>query len=209
LFGASGTTVGFKIFGTDFSLTLVQIIAVAPFMITYLVAYACTLTAHQARLEQECWVIDAELQRWGCPTSYSLVRPLRMYCKDEAQNESGDRKTREFSGHFHGIFYAHDALMGFGVLGAYVLAAERAFTLYGSEAGSSPEKASVLTMYLLAATGLGGYAVFASAKSRKLRGVVFEEFRSNDEDRKARAAEGPRAEVTSLLRTTPDEREPH
>lgn len=209
VFGASTTTIAFKLFGTEFSLTLVQIIAVAPFVITYLVAYACTLTAHQTRLEQECWVIDAELQRWGCPTSYSLVRPLRMYCKEEAENEATDGQTREFSGHFHGIFYAHDALMGFGVLGAYVLAAVRAFTLYGREAGSSPVTASVLTSYLLATTLLGGYAVYASAKSRKLHGVVFEEFRLDEEKKKTRVAGEPRAEVTTRLRTTPDESKPY
>lgn len=172
LFGTTDSALTISVFGTTMTVTLIQLIAIAPFFMTYLIVYAGTRAAREYRIEQEAWALDLELRRFGCPTSYSVVGPIRRFAA--AKDEHG--KSHKFTRWSRRLFLAHDAFLGIGVALTYVIAGTQAAKVYSGKANTSPLAVIGLVAYLVLAFGTGLFTIVASWKMRQQRGTVFQDF---------------------------------
>lgn len=144
----------FQLFGFTQKFTLVQIGAVMPLVIAYMILYACFLGATRLRLRHECRVIALELESFGSPTSYTVTKKyFDATCPPE-----GSFWRRLFApGPYESIFRTHDlfllasaviVLAGTGVVAVDIFKELRA---------SHPRLAWTLTIYM-AVSGLAALA---------------------------------------------------
>lgn len=87
LYAATAGFIAYVFAGPDFtfavqgiSITARQVAALIPLVIAYLVVYACHTGATHLRVRYECQLLDAELEKFGLPTSHSIIRRLRSEC---------------------------------------------------------------------------------------------------------------------------------
>jgi hypothetical protein len=188
LFGAKGSALTLAVFGTTMTLTLLQLIAIAPFLMTYLIVYAGTRAAREYRIEQEVWALDLELRRFGCPTSYSAVAPLRRFSASTGEHHGFLVWSRR-------LFNIHDFFLGVGVVLTYVVAAVQAWKLFSAMTPRSPLVVYGLLGYLAFALGIASYAIVASITMRQQRGKVFAAFlvwRDEEAAKRSREEQGER-----------------
>ena len=55
------------------AITRNEIAAAFPIVISYLILFACYLGGRRLRMRHECRVLALELERFGCPTSYTVI----------------------------------------------------------------------------------------------------------------------------------------
>jgi hypothetical protein len=130
--------------GIQQEVTLLQVSAVAPLVIAYLILHACYLGGHQLRLSEECRVIDTELRKFGCETSYSTLERFR------ADLEKNPTRMHVLLSRvaYHVTYLARDGFIVTSTIFAFVGAAYVALTAYESVRRGHPHAAIGFYIYL-------------------------------------------------------------
>jgi len=169
LYGATACFIVYVFAGPDFtvavqgiSITARQIAALIPLVIAYLVVYACHTGATHLRVRYECQLLDAELQKFGLPTSHSIIRRLRSQCTPTNPSIGTFLSTLAYNTVYgiHDVFFA--ASVGVALWGSYYVAVG----IYGDLARLNMPLAIAVIAYL-ALAGLA--AVLAPAFLRYAR----------------------------------------
>ena len=68
--------------GLEQEITALQLSALAPVLIAYLVVHTCIVSCNRIRLTHECMLIAHELRRFGCHTNYCVTKRYQQFCKE-------------------------------------------------------------------------------------------------------------------------------
>lgn len=115
LFTARDFHLNLSLFGIAHELTFLELSAIAPLLLTYLVVHATHLAATNLRLDQQCRVIDLELRRFGGETSYGALRRFKRDCEQEPAKWEKLVAWKLY----HGLFWIHDFFLAVSVLLAF------------------------------------------------------------------------------------------
>lgn len=148
--------------GIDQELTLLQLSAIAPLIIAYLVLHACHVGVTRLRLIHECKVIEVELERFGCETSYSLFREYGKECQGAKQLYHDLVSTKAF----FAVYSLHDFFIFISVFLAFIGATYVAAKAYTSVASENIYAAIGFTAYLVIAILAAIFAVLALRYAR-------------------------------------------
>ena len=94
--------------GITATITNTQVAAAFPLVISYLILFACYLGARRLRLRHECRVIALELERFGCPTSYTVIH---RYYDSTCDPPDSFWRGMVWPGPYSLVFRAHDLFL--------------------------------------------------------------------------------------------------
>lgn len=153
--------------GISHEITFVEISAVAPLLLAYLVLYSTLLGARNMRLDHQCRVLDLELQRFGGPTSYGTLSRFNDHCR----KEPGTWEQLVSSRTYHAIYWIHDAFLSACMLLAFGSSAWVAFTVREEISVQHSTMAVLFIVYVLVAAlvSIASPAMFLSIRKKKDR----------------------------------------
>ncbi len=163
-----------EILGLRLPLSIVQMSAIVPFVMAYLVLFASTISAKRLRIQHECLLIASALEQFGCQTGYSVGRDFKRKCDTVA---GGVRETvrRWFDNRLYRMGeYLYDGFVAAAVLLTFGGSLMSAFPLYWARRGGRPVQ--LLLVLLIGAAGVTLLAPLCLRLSRKGKTKHVEEF---------------------------------
>lgn len=130
--------------GLEQEITLQQLGAVAPLVISYLVLHAAHVGLTRLKIIHECVVIERELQRFGMETSYKLLSDWKQYCND----------NRHLKSHFLSIgslkliYGLYDLFLTVAVLVSFYVSGVLAFQAYQQAYTTHPHTITIFLGFL-------------------------------------------------------------
>lgn len=116
LFANPGSVFDVEVAGITSSFALMQVTAVFPLLVTFASFHALRMSATRRRLNAECQIIEAEIRRFGCHTSYSLLERFRATCEGDRNTyaEHEARRLAKAVQNSHGTFILASVIVTYG-----------------------------------------------------------------------------------------------
>ncbi len=130
---APGMTFTVSLLGVEQTLTLLHFGAAAPLFIAYLVTYATYLSMRRVKILHECQFIDAELRKFGLPTSHTLIGGYNHACRADTSAQTSYARLA-----YDAVFRAHDLVLAVLVMLSFVGSVAIAFQAYAEGALVGP-----------------------------------------------------------------------
>lgn len=131
--------------GIQQEFTLLQIGAVAPLLIAYLILHACHLSTSRLRLIHECKVLEVELRKFGMPTSYGL---LDKWGEAFSRNNATHRFTFAKLAYYL-VYTAGNSFIAAAVVLSFGITVYMAIKSYSTIYGTYPHMAFAFGFFLL------------------------------------------------------------
>ena len=161
-FSQPGFTLNFGALGFKQEISLLQIGAIAPLIISYLVLHACHLGITRLRLSHECRIVERELQRFGCPTSYGLLGDWKSYCESQKDLKSHFVSMRAMKW----VYLLYDAFLSAAVMVSFVVSGVLAFRSYSNVYASNPHTVIIFALLLIFGASASIVAIVALRRCR-------------------------------------------
>jgi hypothetical protein len=154
------------------TITARQIAALFPLLIAYLILYACHTGATHLRLRYECRLLDAELQKFGCPTADTISQRLRHECSPPQPSIFVFLSTSAYNI----VYWIHDVFFAASVLVALTGSAYIAVGIYRDLANVNFPIAVIVIAYLALAATAAVAAPLALRYARRTRQLALDAY---------------------------------